>query len=305
MLKTAVQFQLILFLLVLVPFSGDSIASEREMNTETSLKRGSWFSQKFNRKTLRKYAEKMVARTITQEEMIDYISKGGSIDKLKSYNSSKNFFIGKSDYSILSLFLKQRYEHDESPVKDRLAILTMLLKVGANPNFTISDNDVSSTSHMSPILHAAATDDIEALTLFLKYSGNLELIEKNYLGNIGPALALANEVTTLDWLLANGANVHFKDSQDRTLLHLVADSNATIDKIKWLLSKGLSATEKDTYRKSPIQLVDDAILGWEQKIQSEEGQVFQGEDDKSMKTYFDGIRLNIAHLKTIKVLLTE
>ncbi len=276
------------------------------INEDELPKKGSWLSAKLNRKALREYSSKLQSRTITRQEAVDYIAKGGSIDALQYYDRVRTFFHSEPRYSLLTTFIRKRYDHHEEPAENRLQLLKLFLEVGANPNFLIQPSGLHNDGYLAPVLHAAAADDVDALKVLLAYGASLELTEETYLGAVGPALALANRINTLNWLLKNGASLDAKDEQGRTLLHMAVVQNASLDKVNWLLGHGLDAAAKDKYGDSPIDKVNQLIESIQYKISSYRTQLLEARaSTQDLLAYIAADQAVIEQLEAIRSRLTN
>jgi len=192
-------FGFIFFLIMNCSFAQDE-------TKELTVEKGSWVSALINRGSLRSYAKKFSNRTITPDEVRDYISKGGSINHYKSYDLIHNFFVSPFTGSILNYFIDGGKLADirDLPVK-RLESLKILLNAGASPN-TKTKSQAFSFSDMPPILLASAGNDIEALKILLKFNADLSLTETTYTGLKGPAITLATDEDVIKLLIENGAD---------------------------------------------------------------------------------------------------
>ena len=215
-------------------------AEESALNQQTKIKQGSRLKAMFNRSDLRDYAQKIRSGEITEQEIRDYIVKGGSLDQHVLYDGMKNFFVGAPQYSLLNFFIKRRFELDQPLAENRLEILSILLSAGANPNFNIESAGITKSANLAPILQSCSSNDLEALKLLYKHDGNIELTEDTYARTAGPCIAEAQSVEVLDWLLAAGANIDYIDEYDQTLLDLAVTRYDSNEKVKWLINQGVS-----------------------------------------------------------------
>lgn len=196
-----------------------------------------------HRAALRAYAAKMAEGRLTAEELRDYLTKGGSYQRKKSYDSSRDFFVGADQGSVLRCFIDGPRPSRIALPGDRLNSLQMLLDVGSDPNLQGPAQAVGGEDLLSPTLFAAAGDDLDALKLLVAKGGNLELREDKYAGRYGPALALASRPEVLDFLASRGADLNFTDENGSNLLLLAVERSRAahpVDKIAWLLARGLS-----------------------------------------------------------------
>ncbi len=191
-------FGFIIFLVINYSFAQDE-------TKELTVQKGSWATALFNRGRLRSYAKKFSDRTITPDEVRDYVIKGGSVNHYKSYDLIHNFFVTPFTGSILNYFIDggKLADNRELPAK-RLESLKILLNAGASPN-TKTKSEAFSFSDMPPILLASAGNDLEALKILLQYDADLSLTETTYTGPKGPALSLATDEAVIKILIENGA----------------------------------------------------------------------------------------------------
>lgn len=281
-------------------------AQDNAVKKEPSIKQGSMLKAKFNRSALRKYVQKIESGTISKEEMVDYIVKGGSLKQYKHYDRLRSFFVGDPEYPLLNLFLKKRFDHNSDPADNRLELLAVSLAAGANPNFHVESARITKHDNLAPVLQACAGGDIEALELFVQYAGDLELREEVYTGTEGPCLATAKSLDMLNWLLLHGANIHFKDEYGKTLLHLAVESNASLEKIRWLIDQGISPHIKDQEGNQAISRVHDFISVHERNIQNFKDNASNSlEGQEKLQSSIKSENEIIAHLQKVAESLKE
>jgi len=250
----------VVLLVTLLFMSFQSKNQETFMNKEPAIKQGSKVKALMSRSELRRYAIKIESGEITEDEVREYIIKGGSIDQYKYYDYSRSFFVGTPQYSLLNRFIQSRYYTDQqNKPEDRLQILSLFLSAGANPNFNVESAGISKSGNLAPILQACSGDDIEAVKLLYKYGGNIELKEKTYLGFAGPCLAEAQTIELLDWLLAEGADLLYEDEYGRTLLDLSVTQSGDNEKIRWLMSQGISSKIGSSGIGDLIEIVNESL----------------------------------------------
>jgi hypothetical protein len=209
----------------------------------TPVQPGGALAEMTHRSALRAYAVKMAEGRLTADELIDYLAKGGSYQREKSYDRSRAFFVGDGQGSVLRFFIDGPRGSRTPLPGDRLKSLQILLDVGSDPNLQGPAKGVGGEDLLSPTLFAAAGDDLEALKLLVAKGGDIELREDKYAGRYGPALALASRTEVLDFLLNRGANLNFTDENGSNLLLLAVERTQAkhpLDKIAWLLARGLS-----------------------------------------------------------------
>lgn len=227
----------------LLMWQGVCIAQTARTAPAAAIQPGGALAELANRAALRAYAVKMGEGHISADEVTDYLIKGGSYQREKSYDGVRNFLVGQGQGSVLRFFIEGPGTGERPLPVDRLKSLQVLLDVGADPNLQGPSESVGGENLLSPTLFAAAGNDLGALRLLVAKGGNLALREDKYAGRYGPALALATRADVLDFLLDSGADLAFTDENGNNLLALAVDRNhATnlLGKLSWLLSKGLS-----------------------------------------------------------------
>lgn len=261
-----------LFCFSLIAPSGFSLASDSEVKGQegrgvvsSNSRRGegpSVFVSIWNRSTLREYAKKIEARTISEAEMKDYIAKGGDVDAFNSYDLARKFFVGTPERPVLNIFIRRKTEA-EAP--ERLKILKSLLDSGANPNVSLgSESSVSGYESLAPILYATLNDDIDALQLLVKYGADLNLRQKKYLGEFGPAILLVGSIETADFLLAQGFDLKQQSANGQTLLQQAVNSNLIhvkilADLVPWLKKNGVQPLGDDKTARSALKVAEEKL----------------------------------------------
>lgn len=216
----------------------------------------------WNRSTLGEYAKKIEARTITETEMKDYILKGGDIDAFNSYDLVRKFFVGTPERPVLNIFIRRKAEAE---IPERLKILKILLEAGADPNLSIgSESSVSGHESLAPVLFATLNDDTDALQLLVKYGADLNLRQKKYLGEFGPAILLVGSIETADFLLAQGFDVKQQSTTGQTLLQQAVNSNlinvkALVELVPWLKKNGVEQIGSDKTARSALKVAEEKL----------------------------------------------
>lgn len=236
---------------------------------DTMIKPGGAIAELANRSALRAYAVKIVDGSITADEVVDYLVKGGSYQREKSYDRVHDFFVGGDQASILRYFIDgPRGVEGRLPV-DRLKSLKILLDVGADPNLAGPSNNVGGENLLSPTLFAAAGNDLEALKLLVSKGASLEQREEKYLGMYGPALALATRADVLDFLLDKGAKVDFTDENGSNLLLLAVERTGApnqVGKIAWLLDRGVSPRAPNQWKDTAETRAKTLLEVWDERL---------------------------------------
>jgi hypothetical protein len=133
--KTISQMKLIfdLFLATLLFLGGN--LSVFAQNSIPKIERGGLAAELSNRTKLRTYVAKLsdAEQTLTTEELIDYIKKGGSIDAMNRYDVWKDFNLGKQETHLGEYFIYfPQASKTETLKKDHnLRNLRIILKAGA------------------------------------------------------------------------------------------------------------------------------------------------------------------------------
>lgn len=232
-----------------------------------TIRPGGAIAELANRSALRAYAVKISEGSITANEMADYLIKGGSYQREKSYDRVHDFFVGSDQGSILRFFIDGPRGVESRLPADRLKSLQLLLDVGADPNLQGPSDSVGGENLLSPTLFAAAGNDLEALKLLIAKGGNLALREEKYAGHYGPALGLATRPDVLDFLLKNGAQPSFTDENGNNFLALAVERNHAshqLEKIGWLLDHGVSPHAANRSKDTAVtraQAVLDMVAG--------------------------------------------
>jgi hypothetical protein len=119
---------------VTVLFHGGNL-SVFAQNSVPKIERGGLVSELSNRATLRTYVAKLsdAEQTLTTEELIDYIKKGGSIDAMNRYDVWKDFNLGRQETHLGEYFIYfPQASKIEALKKDHsLLNLRIILKAGA------------------------------------------------------------------------------------------------------------------------------------------------------------------------------
>jgi hypothetical protein len=104
-------------------------------NSIPKIERGGLVSELSNRATLRTYVAKLsdAAQTLTTEELIDYIKKGGAIDAINRYDVWKDFNLGRQETHLGEYFIYFPKASKIEALKkdDNLLNLRIILKAGA------------------------------------------------------------------------------------------------------------------------------------------------------------------------------
>ncbi|GAA6141928.1 hypothetical protein [Hydrogenophaga sp. 5NK40-0174] len=203
-----------------------------------------------HRSELRDYARKMVQGELSAPEVADYITKGGSYQAARSYDSTRDFLVGAAGGSVLRFFIDGPHVSGTRLPPDRLESLALLLEAGADPNLLSEDSGLLGAAQLSPTLFAAAGNDLPALRLLVAKGGKLDQREQKYAATYGPALALATRSDVLDFLLASGANLGFKDDSGANLMLMTVEQaygSSVLDRVRWLLAQGVSPLAQDQH----------------------------------------------------------
>lgn len=219
----------------------------------TTVQPGGALAELAHRAALRAYAVQMAEGRLTADELSDYLTKGGSYQREKSYDGSRDFFVGDDRGSVLRFFIDGPRGSKTPLPGDRLKSLAILLDLGSDPNLQGPAKGVGGENLLSPTLFAAAGDDLEALKLLVARGGNIELREVKYAGKFGPALALASRTEVLDFLLSRGARLNFTDEDGSNLLLLAVERTRAkhqVEKVAWLLARGLSPRAPNRWKET-------------------------------------------------------
>lgn len=249
------------------------------MPENTAVKPGGFIAETMNRSALRAYAVKMAEGRVTVDELTDYLIKGGSFQKIQSYDRAKDFFVGSSQLSVLRFFIAgPRVDRARLPA-ERLDCLKLLLDVGSDPNLQGPSSMVGGEDLLSPTLYAAAGNDLDALRLLVARGGNTELREKKYAGMYGPALALASYPEVLTFLVQSGAKPSFTDEDGNNLLHLSVErigAKNAVEKFRWLLAQGVSpralnkwGDSAETRLRNLVELFDQRLKQPQEQLDAE------------------------------------
>jgi hypothetical protein len=122
------------FFLVMALFHGGNL-SVFAQNSVPKIERGGLVAELSNRAKLRTYVAKLgdAEQTLTTEELIDYIKKGGSIDSMNRYDVWKDFNLGRQETHLGDYFIYfPQASKTEALKKDQsLLNLRIILKAGA------------------------------------------------------------------------------------------------------------------------------------------------------------------------------
>jgi hypothetical protein len=254
----------------------------------TAIQRGGALAELANRSALRAYAVKMAEGRITADELSDYLVKGGSHQREKTYDRSRDFFVGDNQGSVLRFFINGPRWVEITLPADRLKSLQMLLSVGSDPNLRGPADSVGGENLLSPTLFAAAGNDLEALKLLVAKGGDVEQREDKYAGRYGPALALASRTDVLDFLLSRGANLQFVDENGSNLLLLAVERTLAthqVDKVAWLLARGLSARAPNQWKETAETRAQTLLEQTEERLKAAQAlPAGQGEDTADLQT---------------------
>lgn len=138
--------------------------------------------------------------------------------------------------------LEQRQHNNWTPlhlvtIRGDLDFTRLLLKLGSN---TETKDNLGRTA-----LHWAAQIDNEPLIeLLLEYKASLESYNNKGNTPLHHTIDVNGKITTLNWLLAHGANSNAQNHKGETPL-MLATIKKQVNKVKALLDKGASLTVKD------------------------------------------------------------
>lgn len=121
----------------------------------TIIRPGGAVAELANRSALRAYAVKMAEGRITADELRDYLVKGGSFQREKTYDRVRDFFVGDYQASVLRFFIDGPRGFETRLPTDRPKSLQILLDVGSDPNLLSAANRVGGESLLSLTLFAA------------------------------------------------------------------------------------------------------------------------------------------------------
>lgn len=222
----------------------------------------------FHRSALRQYAGKISSRTITPEEVTLYVQKGGNVNVYQGYDAIHHFFNGTPRRSLLTFFVSSSLLGEPKPPR-YLESVKILLENGADPNFYFNNPGPGDSPAFSAVQFAARDNDIDALKLLVAFRGNVNLAvaHQTYVDSDveHPPLSLVSNVATAEYLLQNGADIHFHDSRQENLIFRAIRSGNP-DLVEHFLRKGLSPLEKNHAGQTALQLAESELQGWREKL---------------------------------------
>ncbi|MFV0478557.1 MAG: hypothetical protein ACK5ME_12100 [Parahaliea sp.] len=234
------------------------------------IERGGIFTRMRNRKALRKLSGKIHERTITYEELKNYLRMGGNPTVLSNYvQVTPQWLLYNADQALLNYFLVDydsplRYfdlpstypyssittsrSQEKRSDEDRLKSVQLLLQNGASAEYGTKiarfSYNMSKEGEGPALLNASVFGDAAALMLMLAAGADV-----NFIWNldsddfIGPPLALALDDMTADVIWQYQPNTDYRDKNGLNLLQMVVFSDNhpgwILGRVQWMEKKGL------------------------------------------------------------------